>query len=564
MRRTERRRARRRQKRKQMLPALIVLGLIVVVLLLAVAGEIFSRFTPTSEHADLETLYGTEDGYASVIANHQWIDSQALWSDDHAYLSYEVIRDELNGRFYWDSTEKLLLYTLPEETVRADADTEYDGAPVFLEQDDTVYISLSYVQEYSNIQVEYFENPTRIVLQTEWGSEQVGTLSKDTELRVLGGIKSEILEDLEAGEEVTILNQMDTWSEVQTEGGLIGYILNSAIGETETVETTGPYTEPEYTSISVDYDICLVWQQVIDTTGLESLQSFISQETTATTIAPTWFSVTGEDGSFSSSASAEYVETAHEAGLDVWVVLENVNHTEVDMTELLSSTTNRTRLIEGVMEELEACGADGLNVDIENLDSEDGDGYIQLIRELSVECRARGLVLSVDNSVPSAWTEFYNREEQGVVADYVIIMGYDEHYNGSDPGSTASLTFVQEGITDTLEEVPAEKVINGVPFYTRLWTETSTELTSEALGMDAAAEFVTAHGGEASWLSDVGQNYVKIEEDGTVYQIWLEDEDSMRARLSMMQSYDLAGVAFWKLGMESESIWDVIAEYYSE
>ncbi|MCD8329180.1 MAG: glycosyl hydrolase family 18 protein, partial [Lachnospiraceae bacterium] len=557
-------RKKRRQKRKQMLPALIVLGLIVIVLLLAAVGEIFSRFTPSSEHADLEALYGTEDGYASVIANHQWIDSQALWFEDHAYLSYEVIRDELNGRFYWDSVEKLLLYTLPEETVRADADTEYDGAPVFLEQDDTVYISLSYVQEYSNIQVEYFENPTRLVLQTEWGSEQVGTLSKDTELRVLGGIKSEILADLEAGEEVTILNQMDTWSEVQTEGGLIGYILNSAIGETETVETTGPYTEPEYTSISVDYDICLVWQQVIDTTGLESQQSFIDQDTAATTKAPTWFSITGEDGTFSSSASAEYVETAHAAGLDVWVVLENVNHTEVDMTELLTSTTNRMKLIEGVMEELEACGADGLNVDIENLDSEDGDGFIQLIRELSVECRARGLVLSVDNSVPSAWTEFYNREEQGIVADYVIIMGYDEHYNGSEPGSTASLSFVQAGITDTLEEVPAEKVINGVPFYTRLWTETSTELTSEALGMEAAAEFVAEHGGEASWLSDVGQNYVKIEEDGTVYQIWLEDEDSMKTRLSMMQSYELAGVAFWKLGMESESIWDVIADYYSE
>ncbi|MCD8078226.1 MAG: glycosyl hydrolase family 18 protein, partial [Lachnospiraceae bacterium] len=497
MRRTERRRAKRRKKRKQMLPALIVLGLIVIVLLLAAAGEIFRRFMPTNEQADLEALYGTEEGYASVIANHQWIDSQALWSEDHAYLSYEVIRDELNGRFYWDTTEKLLLYTLPEETIRADADTKYDGAPVFLEQEDTVYISLSYVQEYSNIQVEYFENPTRIVLQTEWGSEQVGTLSKDTELRVLGGIKSEILEELEAGEEVTILNQMDTWSEVQTAGGLIGYILNSAIGETETVELTGPYTEPEYTSISVDYDICLVWQQVIGTTGLETLQSFVGQSTAATTIAPTWFSITGEDGSFSSSASADYVETAHAAGLDVWVVLENVNHTDVDMTTLLSSTTNRTQLIEGVMAELEACGADGLNVDIENLDSEDGDGFIQLIRELSVECRARGLILSVDNSVPSAWTEFYNREEQGVVADYVIIMGYDEHYNGSEPGSTASLSFVQAGIADTLEEVPAEKVINGVPFYTRLWTETSTELTSEALGMEAAAEFVTAHGGEA-------------------------------------------------------------------
>ncbi len=557
-----RRMSRRRVKRRKFLPVLIVIVLIVAVVLAGIVGELVSRRLPTDERADLEALYGAEEGYASVIANHQWIDTEALWEDGHAYLPYEVVRDELNSRFCWDDTEKLLLYTLPEETVRADESAECDGAPVWTERDGTVLISLSYVEEYTNIQVEYFDAPTRIVIQTEWGSELTGTLKKDTEVRVLGGVKSEIITDLAEGDRVTILEQMATWSEVQTPDGFIGYILNSSNGETETVEPAGPYTEPVDAWTPAGYEVCLVWQQVFGTDGLDGLRSLLSLPTPVTTVAPTWFSVTDSSGTFTSAASAEYVDTAHAAGLDVWPVVENVNNPAVDMTVLLSSTSNRTRLIQGIVVELENCGADGVNVDFENIPSEAADGYIQFIRELSVECRTRGLVLSVDDSVPSAWTAYYNRAEQGEGADFVIIKAFDAHDPGSDPGSTASLSFVRAGIEDTLAEVPAEKVINGVPFYTRLWTETSTSLTSDALGMDAAADFVTAHGGSAEWLSDVGQNYVRIEEDGTVYQIWLEDEDSMEARLSMMQNYDLAGAAFWKLGMQSSDIWTVIAEYY--
>ncbi len=557
-----RQRVQRKKKVRQRLPVLIVIALIVVFSAAFLIGELIRFRMPSRERADLEALYGAEDGYASVLVNHEWSESQAFWDGGHAYLPYEAVRDELNARFCWDPTEKILLYTLPEEVVRAEENTVYEGVPVFLEREDGIWLSLSYVEHYSNILVEYYENPARIVLQTQWGSEQIGSVGQDTEVRVLGGIKSAIVTEVKKGGTVTILDSMDTWSEVQTEDGYTGYLLNSALTDLRTVETTGPSAEPDYTGTPVDYDICLLWHQVIGTSGLDTLVSFLETDTPVTTMAPTWFSILSEDGSFQSSADREYVTRAHQAGKDVWPVVENVNHTDVDMTALLSSTTARNRLITGILVELEECGADGLNVDLENIPEEAGDGYIQLIRELSVECRKRGLVLSVDDGVPSAWTEHYNRREQGVMADYVIIMGYDEHYSGSEPGSTASLPFVQSGIEDTLEEVPAGKVVNGIPFYTRIWTETDTSLTSEAVGMETALQFVGEHGGNPEWLSDVGQNYVRMEEGDTVYQIWLEDEESMEVRLNRMQSYDLAGAAFWKLGMQSDGIWELIEEYY--
>ena len=149
------------------------------------------------------------------------------------------------------------------------------------------------------------------------------------------------------------------------------------------------------------------------------------------------------------------------------------------------------------------------------------------------------------------------------MADYVVIMAYDEHYAGSDAGSTASLPYVQQSMVDTLERVKAEKVICALPFYTRLWKDTPEGLTSEAMSMGQASAYVTEHGGEITWLDDLGQNYARMKEGDTVSQIWLEDAASMQAKLQMLTAYDIGGVSFWKLGMQTEEMWPLIREYLS-
>lgn len=179
-----------------------------------------------------------------------------------------------------------------------------------------------------------------------------------------------------------------------------------------------------------------------------------------------------------------------------------------------------------------------------------------------MECRKNGIVLSVDNYVPRGFNDHYERGEQGVFADYVIIMGYDEHYNGSpEAGSVASIGFVEEGIQKTVNEVPPEKVINAVPFYTRIWKSEGANLTSEAVGMELAEEFVDNHNIEVRWDEVTCQNYGEIQEGGTFYQVWLEDEQSIEAKLNIMKKYNIAGVAAWKLGFEKASIWGVIGDY---
>ena len=188
--------------------------------------------------------------------------------------------------------------------------------------------------------------------------------------------------------------------------------------------------------------------------------------------------------------------------------------------------------------------------------------YIEFIRELSIPCRANGIVLSVDNYVPTEYTAHYDRAEQGIVADYVIVMGYDEHYAGSpEAGSVASIDFVEEGIERTVEQVPAHKVINAVPFYTRIWETKGAELGSQAVGMAAAEEYVRAHNIALEWDEETCQNYGEYTEDGSLFQVWLEDERSIEVKLNIMEKYQIGGVAGWRLGFEKPEIWDVIGVY---
>ena len=202
-------------------------------------------------------------------------------------------------------------------------------------------------------------------------------------------------------------------------------------------------------------------------------------------------------------------------------------------------------------------------MDIEALPGGAGEGFIEFVRELSIMCRRNNIILSVDNYVPMAYNQNYNRKEQGIVADYVIIMGYDEHFAGSEEaGSVASIGYVRNGIEKTLEEVPAEKIINAVPFYTRLWhTDNDGKLSSSALGMSSAAKTVANNGATPEWSDEAGQYYAEFENADGFYQIWLEEETSIEEKAKLLKEYGLAGIASWRLGYEKDEIWDVILKY---
>lgn len=564
-------RRRRRRRRKQLVPVLVAMLLVVLVAIAGIITGFIKKYTPSDARMDLADYYHTSEDEAALILQDTISETKGKMVDGEAYLPYSIITKELGGRFYWDKESEKMLYTTATGTLEIKLeDTTYTIAEQVKQQDYVIvkeigeefYIALDFAEQYMPIQGEVYDNPNRIVLSYKWGETNTVTVSKDTEVRYQGGIKSPILSEAKKGDTMVLLEEMENWSRVMTTDGIDGYVEKKNLEKPKTTELSysGEYKE-DYSSLTREHKINLTWHQVTSEEANTALGATIQNMTGVNVISPTWFSVTANEGTISSLASADYVNEAHNRGLEVWGLIDNFNP-DVSTLETLSSRNSREHIIQKLLEEAQRVALDGINVDFEALTEEEAPHFIQFVRELSVVCRANNLVLSVDNPVPQ-FTGFYNRKEQGIVADYVIIMGYDEHTTGSEEaGSVASLPFVKEGIEKTLQEVPKEKVINGIPFYTRLWTESNNgTLSSEVMTMDAASQYIQENGIEVYWEKETAQNYGELLTDNGTQKIWLEDEQSIEEKMKLISQYELAGVASWKLGFERADVWNVISQY---
>ncbi len=567
---------------KKIIPVIVAVVLIILIAAAGVGAKLLEKYSYSKERADLTEYFGIQgDNDVPIILQDELVEEHAKIFDNICYFDIATVHKYFNDRFYEDKEAGLLVFTTPGSflTTRighaelSDYGADFEEAGMAWDyvisryEGDELYIAADFVQQYSNFSYELFREPNHMQIYTEWGERQTAPITKDTQVRYQGGIKSDILTDIPEGDTVIVLEEMENWTKVKTRDSFIGYVENKRLGEksTETTEPVTDYVEPVYESNTRDYKINLGWHVIGGVGGNETLESTVARTKGLNVISPTWFTLTGNEGEFSSFASASYVERAHGMGLEVWALVGNVESVDVDMYELLSRTSSRWKLISNLVAAAQEYNLDGINIDFENISLDAGEPFIQFIRELSIPCRRYGIVLSVDNYVPMGHTDHYDRAEQGVVADYVIIMGYDEHYNGSDEaGSVASINFVEKGIANTLEEVPAEKVINGVPFYTRIWESGPEGLSSEAVTMDTAQTFVEDHGIAVRWDETTCQNYGESHEGDTLYQVWLEDADSIRVKLNIMENYDVAGVAAWRLGQESVNVWDVIEEYMNQ
>ncbi len=594
------RRARRR-RRNMIIRMLLFAALIII----AVVGLFFwKKYGSSKEQYDLNEYYGLKnENDLAVMVNNQVVGRMEEYSsggkiyDEVPYIEYSVVRDLINERFYWDFNENILLYTLPTGNVSVGVgEKEYSVIKekkskdyvILKTEGKTAYIALPFIEQFSNIEYKLVKSdkdnvPSRAVITCDWGEHTFTTMKKDTQVRYQGGVKSPILTEVKKGDKVRIIDSVDGWKKIRTEDGFAGYVKENTIRRPEKIVTTHEFEEPNYTNIKVDEPINMAWHNVDNEDANNYVLQDIARTKGLTVIAPTWFSIANTDGAMTSIASSDYVNYAHQANLDVWGVLRDFHggiNSYDETYEVLSYTSKRETLINQVIGAALQTGIDGISLDFELISKKCGEHYIQFVRELSVKCRQNGLVFSISNYVPMSYNKHYDLKEQGIVADYVIIMGYDEHTaNSYEAGSVASYDYVKNGIEDALKEVPNEKLINAIPLFTRLWLErpkTAEEIaddegteaekyplkvTNTALGMDAAEKTVNNADVSPQWDKKTRQNYAQWEtEDGT-YKIWLEDAKSIEEKLKLIKEHDLAGVASWCIGWEKQQIWDLILQY---
>ena len=558
------------QQKKKAAPVLVVLILIVLVGAAGIVSFLINRYKPGTEYmAGNEYFNLTDENSVALIQNGELLEEQAVLIGGEPYAAYTYVESQLNSCFYWDEETKGILLTtsggvqtlLPGDA--AVAKTPGGQPAVQQESDGTVYISLDVVKEYTDLDYAYYSDPNRVVIRNEWDGVEQATVQSDTaQVRQKGGIKSLILADVQKGDTLLYLENLDNWCKVMTADGYTGYIQTEDISEPEAIEARTAKKD-SYERITRDHKINLVWHQSTSTESNDAMAEMTAEMTGVNVISPTWFSVTDETGTISSLASADYVKLAHEAGREVWGLIDNFNEAFDETTDLAYASV-RSRIIEQLLAEAASCGMDGINVDFENLKEAGIPHYLQFLRELTSAAHAQNLVVSVDTPVPQAYTMYYQRGEQARFVDYMIVMAYDEHFAGSEEaGSVSSLPFVQQAVEEMTRVMPADQVICGIPFYTRVWTEKfgQSAITSEALGMDGAKNYAKENQMTETWDASLGQNVATVETSDARYTIWMEDEQSMEEKLKVIQSADLAGVAEWKLGFECADVWSLISKY---
>ena len=558
------------QQKKKAAPVLVVLILIVLVGAAGVVSFLINRYKPGTEYmAGNEYFNLTDENSIALIQNGELLEEQAVLIGGEPYAAYTYVESQLNSCFYWDEETKGILLTtsggvqtlLPGDA--AVAKTPGGQPAVQQESDGKVYISLDVVKEYTDLDYVYYSNPNRVVIRNEWDGVEQATVQSDTaQVRQKAGIKSLILADVQKGDTLLYLENLDNWCKVMTADGYTGYIQTEDISEPEAIEARTAKKD-SYERIARDHKINLVWHQSTSTESNDAMAEMTAEMTGVNVISPTWFSVTDETGTISSLASADYVKLAHDAGREVWGLIDNFNEAFDETTDLAYASV-RSRIIEQLLAEAASCGMDGINVDFENLKEAGIPHYLQFLRELTSAAHAQNLVVSVDTPVPQAYTMYYQRGEQARFVDYMIVMAYDEHFAGSEEaGSVSSLLFVQQAVEEMTRVMPADQVICGIPFYTRVWTEKfgQSAITSEVLGMDGAKNYAKENQMTETWDASLGQNVATVETSDARYTIWMEDEQSMEEKLKVIQSADLAGVAEWKLGFECADVWSLISEY---
>ncbi len=556
----------------------MALVLILIVALVGFGGKILDKYTYSKELADLDEYYGVTEGELAIILQDDWVEEKAVLREGRVYFDLDTVFAYLNEGFYVDMAERKLLYTTANDTAEALFDgreysdrngshpTEY---MICYAEGEAVYVAADYIKLFSNYSWSLFDRHVQVY--TQWGSRQTMEVAKDTQIRVLGGMKSPILREMEKGETVEILEEMETWSKVKTSDSIVGYIENKRLANpvTETEAAVTDYVAEEYTSVGMPGKVSLAWHAIGGEGGNDTLADMLAEGKGLNVIAPTWFSLNDNEGNFRSFASMKYVQQAHDAGLQVWGVWDNFNYknetgTDISSYEVLSSTTKRQNLVQSIVDTASGLGLEGVNIDFEGLNQECGVHYVQFLKELSVLCRSSGLILSVDNYVPFNFNNYYRLDIQGKIADYVIIMGYDEHWHGSgDPGSVASIEYVSNGLARTLEEeqVPAEKVVNALPFYTILWKTEGAEVTDQYITLNNVKDYLQRMNIQPEWDETVCQNYAEWQNGAATYQIWVEDEESIAVKLNVMNAKDIGGVAVWRLGYGTPEAWELIAAY---
>ncbi|GIP12975.1 MULTISPECIES: glycosyl hydrolase family 18 protein [Paenibacillus] len=549
-------------------------------LVIVIAGIYWAAtaLLPNRSHVNPE-WYGKVE--KPIFLGGELLDGSALGEGDGLKLPLPVIQSAIDPNVRYEEGTKSVILTTPRKLVFLKANekiAKINNKPTELlfapeEKDGVLYLPAHLLAEIYGAEVQEDPESGAVLLAKAGESVQqasVQTSSRDKDatvpLRTGPNIQQPILADMKPDTELRILQSADDWYYVQMNNGYTGYVRhkNVLVGEKRTV----PELKLELSADKqkrMSKKISMTWEAVYQ---VAPNPASIGKLPGVNVVSPTWFSLADNEGNVQSKADIAYVKWAHAQGMQVWGLFSNSFDPD-RTTEALANFDRRLTTILQMLHYAQIYDLDGINIDYENVYTEDKENLIQFVRELRPLAEEQGLIVSIDvtpKSNSEMWSAFLDRAKLGEAVDYMILMAYDEHWAASPvSGSVASLPWAESSATRILQEdgVPPEKLILGVPLYTRIWTETEkdgkTEVSSKAIGMKRAQEIIAEKKLKPRLAEETGQNYVEYSDKEGLHRIWLEDATSLARRVELAKSLDLAGIAAWNRSFASDEAWDVLS-----
>ncbi len=549
-----------------------ITAIITLIAFALLAGYFLPNFRTTS-------LF--DPGLTHLVIEDEIISRQgtAMVEKGEILLSLEIIKKYVDPKVYWDEQSEKVIFTTREKVVTMKSDkltAMVNARPVEINMpvkvvDKVPYIPVQFLGELFGVELRWAEKHNVVILDYKKSLIQTAeVIAEKAHLRIEPSRKAPIVErGLKAGTTVRVFEEYDNWHKVRTEEGVIGYIEKKAVKtRMEQVSADEPNVPANETWKPEKGKISLVWEYVgqknPDTAGIKPVEGL-------DVVSPTWFHLKDKQGTISNMADMKYVEWAHQNGYKVWALFSN--SFDKDLTHsVISSAELREKMIQQLLIYAELYKLDGINIDFENVYLKDRDHLTQLVREIAPLMREQGLVVSVDVTIRSTsetWSRCYDRKALAEAADYIALMTYDQYWASSpEAGSVAQLSWVEQGLKRVLEEVPAEKLLLGIPFYMRAWKEerigNELKVSSKTLSMTSAGKLIAEKKLKPVWDEESGQYYTEYSEGSARYRIWLENDASINLKTSLVHKYDLAGAAAWRRGFESDKVWLVLKDNLKE
>ena len=538
----------------------IILGLMVFAIKIA---PNYAR----DEFADKTNLVINNNNITRNVKSNILIEDNTIYlstADMQNFFDEYLLVDEENQMIITTSNTKTVMIPFDEITINVNG-VQKTIKHSLLNRDGEIYLPLTDLTDIYNIEVNYSAESNIITIDSLNRKFVQALSSKDMSVKYLPTVFSKTVDKVERGDTLVLVQDRenggnvveDNWIKVRTKKGEIGYVKLENITDENTVR------EDLNINTAINGKVSLVWDYYSQYVSAPVRNGEIEG---INVVSPSFYEITssGDIDANIGRNGQNYVEWAHANGYKVWPMVSNSELGDLDaISELLSTFENRSYLIDNILDELIDAGVDGVNIDFENMYQADKDNYSRFIIELAPRLREAGLTLSVDVTAPDGsetWSLCFDRNIIGKVADYIIFMGYDQNgVSALEAGTVAGADWVELNIKKFLgqEGVSANKLILAMPFYTRLWQESNGTLTSSVVNMRSVT---IPDGVEKTWDEKTKQYYIEYERNGTTYKMWIEDEESLKAKMDLINQYELAGGAFWSKDRESNTVWGIIAE----